>query len=182
MLFRSTPRHGRDIAEALADKLGAIQARPLSDPDAKIAAFANPKVAQGISDMIDGQLAVDGAEDVTQRVRRDRMIESNRCAFLNPTVVWCEDPAHPLASTELLFPFVSVVEVPQAELLERIGPTLVGTAITEDDVFVRELMASAHVERLNLGPIPTNRISWDQPHEGNLFEHLYRQRALQATA
>jgi len=44
------------------------------------------------------------------------------------------------------------------------------------------LMASAHVERLNLGPIPTNRISWDQPHEGNLFEHLYRQRALQATA
>ncbi|MBT3269467.1 aldehyde dehydrogenase [Candidatus Poribacteria bacterium] len=177
-----TPRHGRDIAEALADKLGAIQARPLSDPDAKIAAFANPKVAQGISDMIDGQLAVDGAEDVTQRVRRDRMIESNRCAFLNPTVVWCEDPAHPLASTELLFPFVSVVEVPQAELLERIGPTLVGTAITEDDVFVRELMASAHVERLNLGPIPTNRISWDQPHEGNLFEHLYRQRALQATA
>ncbi|MAF10530.1 aldehyde dehydrogenase, partial [Candidatus Poribacteria bacterium] len=48
--------------------------------------------------------------------------------------------------------------------------------------FVRELIASPHVERLNIGPIPTNRISWDQPHEGNLFEHLYRQRALQATA
>ena len=177
-----TPRHGREIAEALADRLGAIQARPLNDPDAKIAAFANPKVAESISEMIDGQLAVDGAEDVTRRVRPDRLIESNRCAFLNPTVIWCEDPTHPLASAELLFPFVSVVQAPQAELLERIGPTLVGTAITEDDAFVRELMAAPHVERLNIGPIPTNRISWDQPHEGNLFEHLYRQRALQATA
>ena len=25
----------------------------------------------------------------------------------------------------------------------------------------------------------TSRVDWDQPHEGNLFEHLYRQRALQ---
>ena len=30
-----------------------------------------------------------------------------------------------------------------------------------------------------IGPIPTYQISWDQPHEGNLFEHLYRQRAFQ---
>ena len=30
--------------------------------------------------------------------------------------------------------------------------------------------------------IPTPRIHWDQPHEGNLFEHLYKQRAFQMTA
>ena len=41
------------------------------------------------------------------------------------------------------------------------------------------LMASPNVDRLNIGPIPTFRIGWDQPHEGNLFEHLYRQRAFQ---
>ena len=28
-------------------------------------------------------------------------------------------------------------------------------------------------------PIPTNQISWDQPHEGNLFEHLYARRSFQ---
>jgi hypothetical protein len=38
------------------------------------------------------------------------------------------------------------------------------------------------VDRLNLGPIPTNQIVWDQPHEGNLFEHLYGRRAIQRTA
>jgi len=46
----------------------------------------------------------------------------------------------------------------------------------------RQLLASPHIERLNLGPIPTNQISWDQPHEGNLFDFLYQQRALQRLA
>jgi hypothetical protein len=40
-------------------------------------------------------------------------------------------------------------------------------------------MVSPHIDRLNVGPIPTHQLSWDQPHEGNLFEHLYRQRAFQ---
>ena len=40
-------------------------------------------------------------------------------------------------------------------------------------------MRARNIDRLNLGLFPTGRISWDQPHEGNLFEHLYRQRALQ---
>ncbi|MDX1390654.1 MAG: aldehyde dehydrogenase, partial [Acidobacteriota bacterium] len=102
--------------------------------------------------------------------------------FLRPTVVWCEDPGHPLASAELLFPFVTVVQVPQREMLARIGPTLVATAITDDASFRRDLMRSRDIDRLNLGPIPTSKVSWDQPHEGNLFEHLYRQRAFQSEA
>ena len=62
---------------------------------------------------------------------------------------------------------------------DAIGPSLVVTAITKDQVFIDALMASPHVDRLNLSPIPTYQLSWDQPHEGNLFEHLYRQRAFQ---
>jgi hypothetical protein len=27
--------------------------------------------------------------------------------------------------------------------------------------------------------MPTTRVSWDQPHEGNLFDFLYRRRALE---
>jgi hypothetical protein len=40
-------------------------------------------------------------------------------------------------------------------------------------------MARGDIGRLNLGPIPTTVLQWDQPHEGNLFEHLYQQRAFQ---
>jgi hypothetical protein len=42
------------------------------------------------------------------------------------------------------------------------------------------LLTHEHVGRLNFGPIPTNQLTWDQPHEGNLFDHLYARRAFQA--
>ena len=55
-------------------------------------------------------------------------------------------------------------------------------AITRDPKFTRALMACPDIDRLNIGPVPTWHLSWDQPHEGNLFEHLYRQRAFQMEA
>jgi acyl-CoA reductase-like NAD-dependent aldehyde dehydrogenase len=173
------PAHGREIAEALAKRFAQIEAKPMDDPAAQIAAFTNKKFAKRINEMIDSQLKISGAEDLTEKYRGKRLVEKDGCTFLLPTVIWCEDANHPLANVEFLFPFVSVVQVPQHELLQRIGSTLVGTVITEDEEFIREIFASPNVDRLNLGSIPTSRISWDQPHEGNLFEHLYRQRAFQ---
>ncbi len=176
------PSYGREIAEALAKRLAEITPKPLDDSDAEIAAFTNPKVAEGISGLIDNQLKVPGAADLTAKYQDGgRVVETADCTFLNPTVIWCEDSEHPLANTEFLFPFVSVVEVPQDEILDRIGPSLVVTAITENEVFIHDLLSSPEVERLNVGTISTNQISWDQPHEGNLFDFLYQQRALQVS-
>ena len=174
------PSHGKEIAEALAERLALITARSLDDPKAQIAAFTNPTFAEQISKSIEIQLKTPGAEDVTQSVRQSEIVSRvDGMTFLNPTAVWCEDPEHPLGNTEFLFPFSGVVEVPQSEILDRIGPSLVVSAVTEDEDFIHALLESPDVERLNIGSIPTNHISWDQPHEGNLFEHLYRQRALQ---
>lgn len=178
-----TPSRGRELAEALAEKLAAIVARPLDDPAAELAAFPDPEIARRISDVVDQQLAAGGAEDLTARHRDgSRVAEAGGCTFLLPTVVWCESPDHPLAQAEYVFPFVSVVEVPDRELWDRLGPTLVGTVITEDSATVNRALASRVVDRLNLGAVPTYQISWDQPHEGNLFDHLYRQRAFQRVA
>jgi acyl-CoA reductase-like NAD-dependent aldehyde dehydrogenase len=178
-----SPRHGRAIAEALAERLAAIEARPLDDPDARLAAFPDPEVARGVSAYIDDHLASGGAEDLTANYRPSRASGRVACAagctFLLPTVVWCDDPSHPLASSEFLFPFVSVVEAPQESVLEAMGPSLVVSAVTEDPAFIRELLRSTNVERLNVGAFPTTKVSWDQPHEGNLFDHLYRRRAFQ---
>jgi hypothetical protein len=63
-------------------------------------------------------------------------------------------------------------------MLRQIGPSLAVTAITKDQAFIAELLESPLIERLNLGPISTLNISWDQPHEGNLFEFLYKRRSL----
>jgi hypothetical protein len=78
-----------------------------------------------------------------------------------------------------MFPFASVVNCPQAEMLKGIGPTLVGTVITNDESFRNAATNATHIDRLNLGPVPTTKLNWLQPHEGNLIDFLYRNRALQ---
>lgn len=178
-----TPSHGREIALALAERLAAVEARPLDDPQARLAAFPSRQAAERLSAAIDALLAAGGAEDVTAPLRdAGRVVEVDGCAFLLPTVIFCTDPDHPLARAEYLFPYVAVVEVEEAELVASLGPSLVVTALTELPALRRELLAAPHVERLNLGPIATSRVAWDQPHEGNLFQHLYRRRALQTAA
>jgi hypothetical protein len=174
------PRHGRAIAEALAKKLGPIQPVSPDDPDARLSGFANPKMAESIDAAIEQDLQVPGAVEMTAAHRdgsRKVLLEGG--TYLRPTVVWCESMSHPLANREFLFPYASVVEVPQVEMLDRIGPSLVVTAITKDPHFTRALLDSSLIERLNLGPVSTMKISWDQPHEGNMFEFLYRRRSIE---
>jgi acyl-CoA reductase-like NAD-dependent aldehyde dehydrogenase len=174
-------RNGKSIAEALARELAQITPADLEDPDAKLCAFTNAKAADRLDQLIDSQLKLGGAEDLTSKFRKgsSRCVRTDGASYLLPTVIWCEDPAHPLANTEYLFPFVSVVELPENEMIDRMGHTLVLTAITRDSDLIRQLLSAPNIERLNLGPIPTNQVAWDQPHEGNLFQHLYTQRALQ---
>ena len=43
----------------------------------------------------------------------------------------------------------------------------------------RELEAFGEIDRLNIGPVSTMKISWDQPHEGNMFEFLWKRRSIE---
>jgi acyl-CoA reductase-like NAD-dependent aldehyde dehydrogenase len=172
-------QHADAIAEALAERLATIRPRAADDPEAGIAPFANPEVGRRISGMVDAGLAEAGARDVTAQHRAERCVEWEGCTYVLPTIVRCDSPGHPLANKEYLFPFASVLEVEEREIPEVLGPTLVVTAITRNRALVNRLLASPHVGRLNIGAVPTNVISWDQPHEGNLFDHLYARRAFQ---
>jgi acyl-CoA reductase-like NAD-dependent aldehyde dehydrogenase len=175
-----TPKNADKIADAVARKLAQVKALPADDPNAQIAGFANSQMATRISAMIDGLLP--GARELTAEMRGSpRLVQIGRVAYLLPTIIRC-DREHPLANKEFLFPYASVIECPQAETPEAIGSTLVATVLTKDKQFARAMMAAENIDRLNLGPIPTYQLSWDQPHEGNLFEHLYRQRAFQIEA
>ncbi len=182
------PKHGRAIAEALAARLAAVAPRAADDPDAQIAPFVDPAVAERISALIDRDLAQHEpgqlrAIDVTAAHRggTPRLASWDGSSYLLPTIVHC-DREHPLANREFLFPFASVVDVPEEDLPSALGPSLVVTAITSNPDLVQRCLASPAIDRLNLGPIPTLRIGWDQPHEGNLFEHLYARRAIQRLA
>ena len=137
-------------------------------------------MAEFIDGAIEGDLATPGAEDATAKYRGGpRQVEFEGGVYLRPTIVHCESFAHPLANREFLCPYASVVQVPQAEMLEKIGPSLVVTAITKEAAFTAQLLDSPLIERLNLGPVSTMKISWDQPHEGNMFEFLYKRRSIE---
>jgi hypothetical protein len=130
--------------------------------------------------MIDQGFTEPGAREVSASYREGaRLVEHQGCSYLLPTIVLCEGPEHPLANKEFLFPFASVVQTKQQLIPEVLGPSLVVTAITSDANLIQRLVSSPNVDRLNLGAVPTSQISWDQPHEGNLFEHLYARRAFQ---
>ena len=174
------PKYGAEIAEALARKLGPIGPLPARDENARLSAFANPRMAEGIGATIEEGLRAPGAAEATAKYRNGpRKVSFEGGVYLRPTIVHCDSFAHPLANREFLFPFASVVQAPQSEMLRQIGPSLVVTAITRDPAFRDRLLEAGDIDRLNLGAISTMQVSWDQPHEGNLFEFLYRRRALE---
>ncbi len=175
------PKYAGKIAEALASRLAKVIPRRADDEEAQLAPFADHRFAARISAEIDQGLAVSGACDVTANYRPGgRLVDWQGCSYLVPTIVLCHSPEHPLANREYLFPFASIVENRQDQIPEVLGKSLVVTAITGDPNLIGRLIASPDVDRLNWGSIPTNQIAWDQPHEGNLFEHLYFRRAFQS--
>jgi hypothetical protein len=174
------PKHATEIADALAQRLGPVAPTPVDDENARLSGFANPKMAEYIDGAIEEGLQTPGAVDVTAKHRNNpRKVLFDGGTFLRPTIVRCDSFAHPLANREFLFPYASVIEIPQSEMLKQIGPSLVVTAITGDSAFTRELLAFPHIQRLNVGLISTMKISWDQPHEGNMFEFLWKRRAFE---
>jgi acyl-CoA reductase-like NAD-dependent aldehyde dehydrogenase len=124
-------RHTRDIADALARRLAAIAPLPPDHPDASLAAFTVPGAAEAIDKAIDADLQAPGVTDVTAAHRDSpRLIKQERADYLLPTVVHCSSPDAAIAGKEYMFPFVTVVECPEARMLDAIGPTLVCSAIT----------------------------------------------------
>jgi acyl-CoA reductase-like NAD-dependent aldehyde dehydrogenase len=173
-------RHTREIAEALAQRLAAVRPLPPDHPESSLAAFTVPGVADAISQGIDVDVKAAGVTEVTAKHREgERLIKEERAAYLLPTIVHCASSDAAIAKKEYMFPFATVVECPEDKMIGAIGPTLVCSAITHNPDFRRRLLDAVHIDRLNLGPVPTTQLNWLQPHEGNLVEFLFRARAFQ---
>src|SRR5947207_1570924 len=79
-------RHTKEIAQALAEKLGPIEVKPPDDPTAGIAAFTVAGQAQAIHSSIQEKLKEPGVEDMTAKFG-PRLVELKRCAYLRPWVI-----------------------------------------------------------------------------------------------
>jgi acyl-CoA reductase-like NAD-dependent aldehyde dehydrogenase len=174
------PKYAAEIADALAQRLGPVAPTAPDDENARLSGFANTKMADFIDAQIDDGLKTPGATDATAQYRSGpRKAVFDGGVYMRPTIVLCDSFAHPLANKEFLCPYASVVQVPQAEMLKQIGYSLAVSAITKDEKFIEQLVEFPEIERLNIGPVSTMKISWDQPHEGNMFEFLYKRRSIE---
>ncbi|MGZ5566107.1 MAG: aldehyde dehydrogenase family protein [Limisphaerales bacterium] len=174
------PKHAAEIAEALAKKLGPIAPTSPEDEHARLSGFANVKMADYINAAIDEGLQTSGATEVSAKYRNGtRKVQFQGATYLRPTIVLCDSFAHPLANREFLFPYASVVAMLQSEMLKQIGPSLAVTLITKNPDLIARAVECPLIDRLNIGPISTMNVSWDQPHEGNMFEFLYKRRSLE---
>ena len=177
-----TPRHGKAIAEALAKQLASSQSPAVGRPGGRARRLRQPRRGRWlISAMVDEGLKTPGAEDVTEQHPRHA---AGSCA--TAAAPGCCRPSSPATRRSTRWPtrnscsrIASVVECPQDEMLKRIGPTLAAMALTDDEAFTPATAGQPAHRTAERRPDPDNRLTWDQPHEGNLFTHLYRQRAFQ---
>jgi acyl-CoA reductase-like NAD-dependent aldehyde dehydrogenase len=175
-------RHTDKIADALAKRLGPVEPLPMTDPKSPLAAFTIPGAAKAINAQIDELVKAPGVTEVSEKYRNGpRHIEKPNHDYLRPTVIHCASTDPTIANTEYMFPFVSVVQCDQKDMLKKIGPSLVVTALTKDEKWSRELIDAVNIDRLNIGPVRTNQLHWMQPHEGNIIDFLFRNRAFQTS-
>src|SRR6266513_2259401 len=84
-------RHTKEIAAALAERLGPIEVKGPDDPTAGLAAFTVPGQAQAIHSAIKEKMNEPGVEDMTAKFG-PRLVEIKRAAYLRPWVIHCDSP------------------------------------------------------------------------------------------
>ncbi len=105
------PKYAAEIADALAQKLGPVVPAAATDESARLSAFANPAMANGIDAAIEEGLRTPGASEVTAKYRNGpRKVSFEGGVYLRPTIVlcdsfalmpaWCREPS-PRCSSRL---------------------------------------------------------------------------------
>ncbi|MBL8850183.1 MAG: aldehyde dehydrogenase family protein, partial [Planctomycetaceae bacterium] len=99
-------RHTEKIADALAQRMGPVVPKPMTDPTAGLAAFTIPGAAESMNNDIEEKLKQPGVTEVTAKYRDgSRLVKNDRCDYLRPTVIHAKSTEPALANTEYMFPF-----------------------------------------------------------------------------
>src|SRR5512134_753203 len=102
-------RHTREIADAIARRLAPVRPLPPDHPEASLAAFTVPGVAEAISQSIDADLQAPGVTDVTAKYRDgELLIRHGKSDYLLPTVIHTDSPEAAIVKKEFMFPFTTV--------------------------------------------------------------------------
>src|SRR4051794_3148392 len=89
-------RHTKEIAEAIAERIGPVEPLPPEDPNAGLAAFTVAGQAEGVWADIERDLQHAGSVHLTAKYG-PRLVKKERCAYLRPVVVHCDSSEAPIS-------------------------------------------------------------------------------------
>jgi len=160
------------LGSQLAERVDTLEALPLTDPQAQLAAVPAEEAAAWSARW---QQLTQGAQVLTGRPLVE---QAHGLHVLRPTVVRVPSLDHPLAQTELPWPHLTLIEARAHDAVPQLGPTLVLSLVGADDSLQDIVLRHPLFDRVHLGPRSTTDRSGHQPHEGDIFSLLWRRMAV----
>ncbi|WP_045878005.1 aldehyde dehydrogenase family protein [Pseudofrankia sp. DC12] len=162
------------LAEALAERLGALPTLPSTDERAvlPIQPIAQARAIE--------KYLLDHAGDATPRLGGDGIVDPlpDGGAALRPAVFQVDRSDSPQTGIELGFPCVWVAPWSAADGVGPLRESLVLTALTDDAELVDRLVDDPTISNVYLGDTPTYWMRPDVPHDAYLGEFLMRTKAV----
>nr|WP_205267566.1 aldehyde dehydrogenase family protein [Mycolicibacterium sphagni] len=158
------------LAEAIAERLSAIEALPPDDERAILPTQAIESaraVAAFVAARSAGTTALLGADQIVADLGDGR-------AALRPAVHVLTDLDTEKLNTELAFPCVWIASWQRTDGIGPLRDSLVVSAITEDDGLVDALLDEPSIANVYRGPVPTYYTATGLPHDGFLADFLMR--------
>jgi acyl-CoA reductase-like NAD-dependent aldehyde dehydrogenase len=162
------------LAEAIAERLGAIPSLPPQDDNAVL-----PVVPLDDALKLEQHLLA-RAVGTTPWLGGDGIVDDlgDGSAALRPAVHQLDRPDAPQAGIELPFPCVWVAPWPRETGIEPLKDTLVLTAVTHEERLLDDLLEEPTISNLYVGDHPTYWIAPGVPHDGYLADFLMRTKAV----
>ena len=171
VLYEGDPR---PLAEAIAARLTAIPALPITDERAALPAqpvAEARRYAEHLATVSQGTTALLGAEQVVADL-------GDGSAVLRPAVHLLARPDISPLNTELAFPCVWVSPWTRADSLAPLRHSLVINAITKDEELIDDLLNEPTVANVYSGRHLTSYAALDVPHDGFLADFLMRTKGI----
>ncbi|MCY0917381.1 aldehyde dehydrogenase family protein [Streptomyces sp. H27-G5] len=171
----------RALAEALAERLAALPAHPVTD-DRAVLPVRPRREGEGLRAALD--LAAAGAPDLVARHHEDGplpLVAADAVA-LRPAVMCVDRSDHPGLATELPFPCVWVAPWRRSEGVGPLDDSLALTLLTDDASLVSEALESPGVRTVLHGRVPGWWKDPFLPHDGYLGQFLKEARGFAASS
>jgi acyl-CoA reductase-like NAD-dependent aldehyde dehydrogenase len=161
------------VAEALAQRLGALPSLPPDDERAALP-VTQLAAAQQIDEFLHAKAG--NAKELLGNTIVDDLGDGS--AVLRPAVFLLDRADAPQARIELGFPCVWVAPWTRADGIAPLRDTLALTAITDDSALITKLVEDPTISKVHIGAHPTTHTRPGLPHEGYLGDFLMHSKAV----